>query len=145
MKDSLIETTWLEAHRNDLGIRIVDAHWRYDGSVRQLYQRGPLPGAVHLGRHFYPNHTRDDIRNLPLPPQELAEVMAEAGIGTDTRKVTCAETDYCGKARLWWALNDSGSEKVSVVNGGLSRWIAKGQPLSYELPKMRQEEFKPRA
>ncbi len=47
----LVETAWLEAHLSDDDLCIVDARWRGDGTSRALYQRGHLPGAVHLDWH----------------------------------------------------------------------------------------------
>ena len=47
----LVETAWLAAHLSDGDLRIVDARWRGDGTSRELYQRGHLPGAVHLDWH----------------------------------------------------------------------------------------------
>jgi len=48
----LVETAWLEAHLRDPDLRVVDARWRGDGSSRDLYQCGHLPGAVHLDWHL---------------------------------------------------------------------------------------------
>ncbi len=47
----LVETAWLAAHLSDGNVRIVDARWRGDGTSRELYQQGHLPGAVHLDWH----------------------------------------------------------------------------------------------
>ncbi len=44
----LVETAWLAAHLADGDVRVVDARWRGDGTSRELYQQGHLPGAVHL-------------------------------------------------------------------------------------------------
>ena len=44
----LIEPSWLAAHLADGDIRVVDARWRGDGTSRELYRQGHLPGAVHL-------------------------------------------------------------------------------------------------
>jgi thiosulfate/3-mercaptopyruvate sulfurtransferase len=87
VKDPLIETAWLEAHLDDPGIRIVDTRWRGDGSARDLYRLGHIPGAVHLDWHLDLNHTREGIRDLLLPPDKFADVMAEAGIGDETHVV----------------------------------------------------------
>jgi 3-mercaptopyruvate sulfurtransferase SseA len=44
----LVETAWLAAHLSDADVRIVDARWRDDGTSREIYQRGLIPGAIHL-------------------------------------------------------------------------------------------------
>jgi 3-mercaptopyruvate sulfurtransferase SseA len=42
----LVERAWLEAHLSDDDLCIVDARWRGDGTSRELYQRGHLPGEI---------------------------------------------------------------------------------------------------
>jgi thiosulfate/3-mercaptopyruvate sulfurtransferase len=44
----LIEAEWLAEHLSDDDVRMVDARWRGDGTSRELYQLGHIPGAIHL-------------------------------------------------------------------------------------------------
>ena len=72
----LVETAWLAAHLSDGDLRIVDARWRGDGTSRELYQRGHLPGAVHLDWHADLSWTDErGVRDLLLPPEPFATVM----------------------------------------------------------------------
>lgn len=144
MDQSLLDTAWLAAHLEDSSLRIVDARWREDGSGRQLYLESHIPGAVHLDWHLDLNHTRDGVRDLLLPPDEFAAVMSAAGIGDETRVVTYAETDYSGAARLWWALRYYGHERVAVLDGGITRWLAEGRPVSRQVPQFPPARFTPR-
>jgi thiosulfate/3-mercaptopyruvate sulfurtransferase len=140
----LVETEWLAAHLTEPNLRVVDARWRGDGSSRDLYQAGHIPGAVHLDWHLDLNHTVKGVRDLLLPPDRFAEVMAVAGIGDDTLVVAYAETDHSGAARLWWALRYYGHEQVGVLNGGLTKWLAEQRPLSTDTPRPSLAHFTPR-
>jgi len=142
--DPLVDTEWLAEHLNEPDLRVVDARWRGDGSSRELYRAGHLPGAVHLDWQADLGYTRDGVRDLLLPPERFAAAMEAAGIGDESRVVTYAETDYSGAARLWWALNFYGHERASVLNGGLTKWQAEGRPLSTEIPKVVPAHFSPR-
>lgn len=115
----LVETGWLAEHLNDDDLRIVDARWRGDGSGRALYLAEHVPGAVHLDwqRDLGWTDARG-VRDLLLPPEAFASMMARAGIGGQTRVVAYAETDYAGAARLWWALRYYGHPQVAVLDGG---------------------------
>ena len=129
----LVETAWLEAHLSDDDLCLVDARWRGDGTSRELYQRGHLPGAVHLDWHRDLSWTDEHgVRDLLLRPEPFAAAMEAVGIGDQTRVVAYAETDHAGAARLWWALRFYGHEQVAVLNGGWTRWVAEGRPLSTE-------------
>ena len=131
----LVETAWLAAHLSDADVCIVDARWRGDGTSRELYQRGHIPGAIHLD--WYHDLSWTDargVRNLLLPPEPFMAVMEAAGIGDHTRVVAYAETDHSGAARLWWALRFYGHDQVAVLNGGWTRWVDEGLPVSTEAP-----------
>ena len=141
----LVETAWLAAHLSDGNVRIVDARWRGDGSSRELYQRGHLPGAVHLDWHADLSWTDErGVRNLLLPSEPFAAVMEAVGIGDQTRVVAYAETDHSGAARLWWALRFYGHEQVAVLNGGWTKWVAEGRPVSTERLQPVPTRFSPR-
>ena len=124
----LLETAWLEAHLADDDLRIVDTRWRGDGTSRDVYQQGHLPGAVHLDWHHDLSWTNEHgVRDLLLPPESFAAVMETVGIGDHTRVVAYAETDHSGAARLWWALRFYGHKQVAVLNGGWTKWVAEGR------------------
>jgi thiosulfate/3-mercaptopyruvate sulfurtransferase len=143
MDNPLVETAWLAEKLDEPWLRIVDARWRGDGSSRELYQAGHIPGAVALDWHLDLSHTRQGVRDLILPPDRFAAVMARAGIGDDTTVVAYAETDYSGAARLWWALRYYGHDQVCVLDGGITKWLAEGRPLSRETPTLAPVVFTP--
>src|SRR6266849_10702937 len=141
----LVETAWLAAHLEDDDLRIVDARWRGDGSSRELYQHGHLPGAVHLDWHRDLSWTDErGVRDLILSPEPFAAVMEDVGIGDRTRVVAYAETDHSGAARLWWALRFYGHEQVAVLNGGWTRWVSYSRPVTTEVPRPSPTRFTPR-
>src|SRR5215469_16005608 len=93
----LIETNWLADHLTYSNLQIVDMRWRGNGSGREVYQTGHIPGAIHLDWHQDLNRTDErGVQDLLLPPREFAEVMSEAGIGENTYVLAYAETDHSG-------------------------------------------------
>ena len=141
----LIEAEWLAEHLSDDDVRMVDARWRGDGTSRELYQLGHIPGAIHLD--WYHDLSWTDargVRNLLLPAEPFAAVMEAAGIGDQTRVIAYAETDHSGAARLWWALRFYGHDQVAVLNGGWTRWVAEGYPVSTEMLYPIPAKFTPR-
>jgi thiosulfate/3-mercaptopyruvate sulfurtransferase len=126
----LVEAEWLADHLTEPALRIVDLRWRSDGSGRDLYRAGHIPGAVYLDWERDLTYTRAGVRYLLLPPERFAAVMSAAGIGDETRVVAYAETDHSGPTRLWWALKYYGRHQVAVLNGGLNQWLAEARPLT---------------
>jgi thiosulfate/3-mercaptopyruvate sulfurtransferase len=70
--------------------------------------------------------------------------MAQAGIGDETTVIAYAETDHSGAARLWWALRYHGHDRVGVLDGGITKWVAEDRPLSREYPVVEPAVFTPR-
>jgi thiosulfate/3-mercaptopyruvate sulfurtransferase len=141
----LVEPSWVAAHLDDNDLRVVDARWRGDGTGRELYRQGHLPGAVHLDWQRDLSWTDErGVGYLLLPPTPFAAVMEAVGIGDQTHVVAYAETDHSGAARLWWALRYYGHEQVAVLNGGWTRWVAEGWPISTEGARPAPTRFRPR-
>ena len=143
-KQPLVETSWLAEHLNDPNLRIVDARWRGDGSSCQRYRSGHIPGAVHIDWHLDLGYTAGGVRDLILPAEWFGAMMRAVGIGDDTRVVAYADYDYSGAARLWWALRYYGHDQVAVLNGGITKWLAEGRPLSRDVPLPDPAQFTPR-
>jgi thiosulfate/3-mercaptopyruvate sulfurtransferase len=115
---------------------LLDVRWRLGGPPGiDDYQRGHLPGAVFLdldrdlaaepgmgGRH-------------PLPePARLRRALRAAGVRADHPVVAYDAGDGSVAARAWWLLRWAGHQRVSVLDGGYSAWVAEGRPVSTETP-----------
>jgi thiosulfate/3-mercaptopyruvate sulfurtransferase len=142
----LVEPSWLAAHLADGAVRVVDARGLADGTSRELYRQGHLPGTVHLDWQRDLSWTDErGVGYLLLPPEPFAAIMEAVGIGDRTRVVTYAETDHSGAARLWWALRFYGHDQVAVLNGEWTRWVAEGLPVGTEVPQPAPATFTPRS
>jgi len=138
----LIETNWLADHLTDNNLRIVDMRWRGDGTGREIYLAGHIPGAIHLDWHRDLNWTDErGVRDLLIPPERFAEVMSEAGIDDNTHVLAYAGTDHSGAARLWWALRYYGHDQVAVLNGGWTKWLAEGREVSTALAQPTRTKY----
>ena len=118
----LVETAWLAEHLENSDLRVVDARWRGEGTSRELFGDGHIPGAVHLDWHEDLSHTVDGVSDILLGPEAFGQAMSRACISNDTPVVAYAETDHSGAARLWWALRYYGHDQAAVLNGGITKW-----------------------
>ncbi len=140
----LVDTEWLAQHLLEPDLRIVDARWRGDGSGRQRYLAGHIPGAVHIDYHLQLNRRTGRLQYQLVPPDQFAAVMEAAGIRDDSRVVLYAERNYSGATRLWWALRYHGHTQVAMLDGGITAWKAEGRPITTEEPEIRRARFTPR-
>lgn len=148
MSDALVGTSWLAQHLHDEGVRVVDVRWYLDPARkgREAYAAGHIPGAVFLdaehdlagpggrrggplGRHPWP------------PPEQVERVMSAAGIGPGTRVVAYDDQAGAVAARLWFLLRAHGHDDVAVLDGGYTKWLAEGRPVTNEVPQVTPARF----
>jgi thiosulfate/3-mercaptopyruvate sulfurtransferase len=60
----------------------------------------------------------------------LAVTMGAAGVGNDTFAVTYDDRQIPVTVNVWWALRVYGHARVAVLDGGINRWRAQGDPLA---------------
>ena len=67
--------------------------------------------------------------------------MSRAGIGADTHVIAYDFGDGSTAARVWWLLRYFGHERVSLLDGGFTRWAAEGRPLDAHEPAVATATF----
>lgn len=155
--EHLVETDWLAEHLGDPGIRIVDMRGevqsqtdetgyqtaRYTGRWDQ-YAAGHIPGAIYLDWTSDLIDENDPVPAQAAPPEKLARVLGERGIGDE--HLVIAYDDHGASqfaTRLWWLFRLYGHTNCRVLNGGWSKWRAEGRPETAELPAFPPATFTP--
>ena len=134
----LVTDDWLAAHLTDPNVCIVDVRWYLlkDKTGPSEYARGHIPGAHFLDLDTdlsSPRGTGPGRHPLPSPAA-FAEAASRLGIGPATHVVAYDDQGGGTAARLWWLLRYFGHEQVSLLDGGIVAWIARGLPLQTEQP-----------
>lgn len=116
----LVETDWLEANDGRGDVVVVDARrWA-------LYLVGHIPRAV----SFPMRKVTDESSWRPgfLPSDEtIVRLLGEAGIGAEDHVVIYDDGDGLAASRVFWALDYLGHERLSLLNGGFSKWSFEGR------------------
>lgn len=132
----LIEAETLASRLGDPTVRILDTtvHLRREvpggpyrvESGRAGYDAGHLPGAAFAD---LAGDMADPASPYPFTLPDAARFEAAAGllgIGPGTHVVAYARGSVMWATRLWWLLGYFGFDDVSVLDGGLEAWRAKG-------------------
>jgi thiosulfate/3-mercaptopyruvate sulfurtransferase len=125
--DILVESNWLAERLGGEDIRVIDASFHLAAANRDPvaeFQKWHIPGA----RFFDMDKISDPNSDLPhmMPTPELfAEAVGSLGIGNDYH-VIAYDANGGGMAamRAWWMFRVFGHARVSVLNGGLIKWMA---------------------
>lgn len=130
----LMETEELARKLDDPALRLVDLRSPAE------YRRGHIKNAVNL----YVGHldSLEANRNgLPLEISRAETLLSQAGIDRDTAVVAYDDAGGLYAARLFFVLEFFGHDRVRILNGGLTKWLREGHPLTADIPRVPQTRF----
>lgn len=123
----LADSAWLAERLNDPFTRIVDLSPLAD------YERGHLPGAVHVWWQDL-IEVNNNTYGMLVDPAGRKRVFERAGIDNT---ITVVAYDNAGgryAARFLWALLYADYAAGRLLNGGLASWQAEGRPVTRDVP-----------
>jgi len=92
----------------------------------------------------------DDISDhaTPLPhmlptPENFAAAIGALGAGSDSRVVVYDQRGIFSAARVWWMFRVFGHDNVTVLDGGLPKWLSENRPVTTQLLKITPRRFAP--
>lgn len=120
--EALVDTEWLAANLDNPQVRIVESN-----EDLFLYDAGHIPGAVHID---WRRDLNDEFIRDYISPERFAQVANVHGVTPETTVVF-----YGDKANWWacyalWVFQLFGHTKVKILDGGRSKWIAEGRPIT---------------
>lgn len=136
-KSILISPEWLNQHRTDPGVVIVQV-----SSLRSDYELEHIEGA----RFLWPGWLAPDSPEGSLNAPELKsanEVLRKMGISNTSHVVLChIRNEVSVTARMFLMLEYLGMKgKVSFLNGGLEAWKKAGYPVTKDVPTIKPGNF----
>jgi thiosulfate/3-mercaptopyruvate sulfurtransferase len=132
--DPLVSVEWLNGHRADANLVILDIRSAIDGGGEKAYLEAHIPGAVHSD---YDKGgwrvTRNDVPFMVPTTAELEKLIGDLGIDENSHVVVVpagvSSLDFGSAARVYWTLKYAGVGNVSILDGGVAAWKAASLPL----------------
>ncbi|WP_038911687.1 3-mercaptopyruvate sulfurtransferase [Dickeya dadantii] len=127
-----VSASWLNAHRHDADIALIDARMLPPGNdtrdIAAEYQAAHLPGAVFFDIESLSDH------QTPLPHMmpdidAFADALGKLGLNEQQHLVIYDEGNLFSAPRAWWMLRLTGASRISILSGGLVGWKQQGLPL----------------
>ena len=142
--DGIVSTNWLARHLNDPKVKIIDVtdfHHSLKRDAKAEHDAKHVPGAVHF--NIDDIKMAGDPRPHMLPsPEVFAEKVGALGISNGNKVICYDMTGLQTAARGWWMFRIFGHDDVAVLDGGLPKWIAEGQPVTGEPSQVKPASFK---
>jgi len=115
-----VEHDWLAKNLEQDNIVIVDMT-----SDNVQYLRYHIPGAVRLSYQDIVTKRKDKV-SVRLPEPQFIKVLGSLGMTADQHIVIYDDMGGLEAGRLFWELERIGHDKVSVLRGGLVKWVLEG-------------------
>ncbi|MCI0483961.1 MAG: sulfurtransferase [candidate division NC10 bacterium] len=135
----LIGTQEVAAHLEDASIRLVDLRAKGAEGYAE-YKKAHIPGAVYLN-WVEIDDVASNQKGFPMDQTKAEALFGKLGIDQNTRVVAYDDSGGLWATRLFFVLEFFGHKNVAVLDGGLTKWVKEGRPLSAEEPKITPKKF----
>jgi thiosulfate/3-mercaptopyruvate sulfurtransferase len=112
-------------------VKVVDGSWYLPAMQRDPvaeFAEAHIPGAVYFDIETIADQSSDLPHTLPSAEQ-FAEQVGALGISNDDPVVIYDGLGLFSSGRVWWMFKYFGHERVSILDGGFTRWQAEGHPV----------------
>jgi len=128
----LVDSAWLEEHLQDSQVVMVDMT---DDGLQ--YTRFHLPGAVRLAYHELLQPRLPGKPAARLDDAQFAALLGRLGIARTTHVVIYDDMGGLNAGRLFLELERIRHPEVSVLDGGLVKWVLSGKRVD-NIPHLRK-------
>jgi thiosulfate/3-mercaptopyruvate sulfurtransferase len=140
----LVSTDWLAAHLDDSSVRVLDVTMYLANAGKDAkaeYVARHISGAVFADLGWLSDETAPYPHTFPNVETFVARIEA-LGVGSEHRVVVYDGSGQNFSApRLWYTLRTLGHRRVSVLDGGLKKWLAEGRPVTADVPIVASATF----
>lgn len=131
----LVSTARLEERLGDPSLVVAEVNTDLGAG----YDQGHIPGAVgwHLHRDLE-DQTRRDIPGV----SRFEELLGRSGIDNATTVLLYGDGNNRSATWAFWLLKHYRHRDVRLLDGGRTKWVAEGRPLSTETPRPISKTYK---
>lgn len=132
----LVQTDWLDAHRGDAGLVVLDCtvHLVPDPKItynvvpgRADFEKAHIPGAQFADLHNDLSDRNQPYRFMLPQAEQFSAAMGRLGVGEGKRIILYSGTTLWWATRVWWMLRVFGFDNAAVLDGGMQKWTREGR------------------
>lgn len=131
--EPLVSVQWLNGHRTDSDLVVLDVRSAIDGGGAQAYAAAHIPGSIHSDYDKAGwRVTRNNVPFMVPTTAELEKLIGDLGIDEDSHVIVVPAgvnvLDFGSAARTYWTLKYAGVKNLSILDGGIAAWRQAGLP-----------------
>jgi thiosulfate/3-mercaptopyruvate sulfurtransferase len=131
--DVLVDADWVEAHRNDSGVVLVEVD-----EDTSAYDKNHIPGAIRID---WKQDLQDPVRRDFVDKEQFERLLSEKGIGNDDLVVLYGGNNNWFAAYAYWYFRYYGHDKVKLLDGGRKKWELDSRALTDEVPSREKTSY----
>ena len=132
--DVLVDAEWLEAHRSDPSVVIVEVD-----EDTSAYDKGHIRGAVKID---WKADLQDPVRRDFVDKAGFEALLSARGIGNDDTVVLYGGNNNWFAAYAYWYFRLYGHQNVKLLDGGRKKWELDSRELVTEVPQRAATSYK---
>lgn len=125
-----IEPEWLDKNLGKKDVVVIDM-----SSEDTQYNRFHITGAQYFPYHYTLDMNKKNKFPKPVSDERMAKILGQFGISAASHIIIYDDMGGLNAGRLFWHLERMGHKKVSVLNGGLVKWILSGRKVTSKVTK----------
>ena len=131
----LVDTNWVDQHKNDPKVRVVEVD--YDPTAN--YALGHVPGSVLID---WKADINDPLTRNIITQQACESLLQRVGVNDDTTLVLYGDFNNWFAAFAFWVFKYYGYKDVRLMNGGRKKWLEEDKPVTKDIPSHAKGNFK---
>jgi len=132
--DVLVDADWVEAHRDDPGIVLVEVD-----EDTSAYDKGHIRGAVKID---WKKDLQDPVRRDFVDRAGFEALLSERGISNDDTVVLYGGNNNWFAAYAYWYFKLYGHHNVKLLDGGRKKWELDSRELVTDVPARAATHYK---
>ena len=125
--DVLVDADWVEAHKNDPGVAIVEVD-----EDTSAYDTGHIPNAIKID---WKKDLQDPVRRDFVDRVGFEKLLSERGIAGDDLVVLYGGNNNWFASYAYWYFKLYGHQNVKLLDGGRKKWELDSRELVTEVPQ----------
>ena len=124
--DVLVDADWVEAHKNDPGVAIVEVD-----EDTSAYDTGHIPNAIKID---WKQDLQDPVRRDFVDKAGFEALLSERGISNDDTVILYGGNNNWFAAYAYWYFKLYGHQNVKLLDGGRKKWELDSRELVKDVP-----------
>ncbi len=130
----LVDINWLEKNLTSSSVHLIDM------SDSTQYQRFHIPGATHLPYEAINTRNKSNV-SFSAGKKQIIKILGLLGIQPKHHVVIYDDMGGLHAGRLFWELEKIGHKNISLVNGGLVKWILAGNKVTADSQSIKATQY----